>query len=168
MSIPTPASTPGPDPDPRAAVPPGPAGLWIAPAVWKTRTIRSRLIATASRRVSHTVSDGTERRPYAPQARSLYSPNTTSRVGSRTPVAKPMGGKEPRNVATLRRAFTFAGIRVHVRRIRRSTSPECAGDSKIRRFLELGVSKTAIAKLTGVSRTTLYSFMSTRGLRPSR
>ena len=37
-----------------------------------------------------------------------------------------------------------------------------------RRFLELGVSKTAIAKITGVSRTTLYSFMSTRGLRPSR
>ena len=37
----------------------------------------------------------------------------------------------------------------------------------IRRFLELGVSKTAIAKITGVSRTTLYSFMSTRGLRPS-
>ena len=37
----------------------------------------------------------------------------------------------------------------------------------IRRFLELGVSKTAIAKLTGVSRTTLYSFMRTRGLKPS-
>ena len=37
----------------------------------------------------------------------------------------------------------------------------------IRRFLELGVSRTAIAKITGVSRTTLYSFMSTRGLRPS-
>ena len=32
---------------------------------------------------------------------------------------------------------------------------------------ELGVSKTAIAKITGVSRTALYSFMSTRGLRPS-
>ena len=29
----------------------------------------------------------------------------------------------------------------------------------------LGVSKTAIAKITGVSRPTLYSFMSTRGLR---
>ena len=37
----------------------------------------------------------------------------------------------------------------------------------IRRFLELGVSKTAISKITGVSRTALYSFMSTRGLRPS-
>ena len=36
-----------------------------------------------------------------------------------------------------------------------------------RRFLELGVSKTAIAELTGVSRTALYSFMSTRGLRPN-
>ena len=36
-------------------------------------------------------------------------------------------------------------------------------EDAIRRFLELSVSKTAIAKLTGVSRTTLYSFMSTRG-----
>ena len=40
-------------------------------------------------------------------------------------------------------------------------------EDDIRRFLDLGVSKTAIAKLTGVSRTTLYSFMSTRGLKPS-
>ena len=40
-------------------------------------------------------------------------------------------------------------------------------EDAIRRFLELGLSKTAIAKLTGVSRTTLYSFMRTRGLRPS-
>ena len=39
-------------------------------------------------------------------------------------------------------------------------------EDEIRRFLELGVSKTAIAKITGVSRTALYSFMSTRGLRP--
>ena len=39
---------------------------------------------------------------------------------------------------------------------------------EIRHFLELGVSKTAIAKITGVSRTTLYSFMTTRRLRPSR
>ena len=41
-------------------------------------------------------------------------------------------------------------------------------EDEIRRFLELGVSKTAIAKITGVSRTALYSFMTTRGLRPSR
>ena len=41
-------------------------------------------------------------------------------------------------------------------------------EDEIRRFLELGVAKTAIAKLTGVSRTALYSFMTTRGLRPSR
>ena len=41
-------------------------------------------------------------------------------------------------------------------------------EDEIRRFLELGIYKTAIAKITGVSRTTLYSFMSTRGLRPSR
>ena len=40
-------------------------------------------------------------------------------------------------------------------------------EDAIRRFLDLGLYKTAIAKLTGVSRTTLYSFMSTRGLKPS-
>ena len=40
-------------------------------------------------------------------------------------------------------------------------------EDDIRRFLELGVSKTAIAKITGVSRTSLYSFMRTRGLKPS-
>ena len=40
-------------------------------------------------------------------------------------------------------------------------------EDDIRRFLELGVSKTAIAKITGVSRTALYSFMSARGLRPN-
>ncbi len=39
-------------------------------------------------------------------------------------------------------------------------------EDDIRRFLELGVSKTAIAKLTGVSRTALYSLMNTRGLWP--
>ena len=32
---------------------------------------------------------------------------------------------------------------------------------------ELGVSKTDIARSTGVSRATLHSFMSTRGLKPS-
>ena len=41
-------------------------------------------------------------------------------------------------------------------------------EEEIRHFLELGVSKTAIAKITGGSRTALYSFMTTRGLRPSR
>ncbi len=41
-------------------------------------------------------------------------------------------------------------------------------EDDIRRFLELGLSKTAIAKLTGVSRTALYSFMNTRGLGPRR
>ena len=38
-------------------------------------------------------------------------------------------------------------------------------EDEIRRFLELGVSKTAIAKLTGVSRTTLYSVMNAHGRR---
>ena len=52
----------------------------------------------------------------------LYSSNTTSRVGTRASVAKPRGGNRPTNVAALRRAFTFAGIRVHDPRIRRSTS----------------------------------------------
>ena len=37
-------------------------------------------------------------------------------------------------------------------------------EDEIRHFLELGVSKTAIAKITGGARPTLYSFMSTRGL----
>ena len=41
-------------------------------------------------------------------------------------------------------------------------------EDEIRRFLELGVPKTAIAKITGVARPTLYSFMSTQGLRPGR
>ena len=40
-------------------------------------------------------------------------------------------------------------------------------DIRHRHFLELGVSKTAIAKITGVSRPTLYSFMNTRALRLS-
>ena len=38
-------------------------------------------------------------------------------------------------------------------------------EHEIRQFLELGVSKTAIAKITGVSRSTLYNFMATRGLK---
>ena len=41
-------------------------------------------------------------------------------------------------------------------------------EDEIRRFLQMGVPKTAIAKISGVSRTTLYSFISTRGLKPSR
>ena len=36
---------------------------------------------------------------------------------------------------------------------------------QIRHFLQLGVSITSIAKITGVSRTALYSFMRSRGLR---
>ena len=36
---------------------------------------------------------------------------------------------------------------------------------QIRHFLHLGVSISSIAKITGVSRTTPYSFMRTRGLR---
>ncbi len=38
-------------------------------------------------------------------------------------------------------------------------------EDEIRQFIELGVSRTAIARITGVSRSTLYSFMATRGLK---
>ena len=41
-------------------------------------------------------------------------------------------------------------------------------EEEIRQFLKLGVSRTAIAKITGVSRSTVYNFMQTRGLRTSR
>ena len=40
-------------------------------------------------------------------------------------------------------------------------------EDEIRRFLRLDVSKSAIAKITGVSRPTLYHFIGSRGLRPS-
>ena len=40
-------------------------------------------------------------------------------------------------------------------------------EDEIRRFLKLGVSKSAIAKITGVSRPTLYHFLGTRGLSPT-
>ena len=39
-------------------------------------------------------------------------------------------------------------------------------EDEIRQFIELGVSRTAIARITGVSRSTLYDFMATRGLKP--
>ena len=47
-----------------------------------------------------------------------------------------------------------------------STAPQDVLSQRLA-ILELGVSKTAIARNTGVSRTTLYSFMSSRGLKPS-
>ena len=53
------------------------------------------------------------------------------------------------------------------RRARWASHGSTARRTRSGAFLELGVSKTAIAKLTGVSRTALYSFMTTRGLRPS-
>ena len=62
----------------------------------------------------------------------LFEHDVTGRT--RAPVAKPMGGNRPTNVAALRRAFTFAGIRVHVPRIRRSTSPECARNAAVGRY----------------------------------
>ena len=41
-------------------------------------------------------------------------------------------------------------------------------EDEIRQFIDLGVSRNAIAKITGVSRSTLYNFMATRGLKPGR
>ena len=38
-------------------------------------------------------------------------------------------------------------------------------EEEIRHFLEFGVSKSSIAKITGVTRTTLYNFIATRGLK---
>ena len=35
-------------------------------------------------------------------------------------------------------------------------------------FIDLGVSKSAIARITGVSRQTLYHFIRTRGITPGR
>ena len=40
-------------------------------------------------------------------------------------------------------------------------------EDKIRHFLTLGVSRSSIAKITGVARTTLYNFITTRGLKAS-
>ena len=39
-------------------------------------------------------------------------------------------------------------------------------EDEISHFIDLGVSRTAIAKITGVSRSTLYNFMATRELPP--
>ena len=38
-------------------------------------------------------------------------------------------------------------------------------EDEIRHFLKLGVSKSSIAKITGVTRPTLYNFIATRGLK---
>ena len=40
-------------------------------------------------------------------------------------------------------------------------------EDEIRKLLDLGVSKSAVAKITGVSRPTLYNFLNTRGMRAS-
>ena len=41
-------------------------------------------------------------------------------------------------------------------------------EDEIHHSLNLDVSKSAIAKITGVSRRTLYNFIGTRGFKPSR
>ena len=41
-------------------------------------------------------------------------------------------------------------------------------EDEIRHFLKFGVSKSSIAKITGVTRTTLYTFIATRGHRHTR
>jgi DNA invertase Pin-like site-specific DNA recombinase len=40
-------------------------------------------------------------------------------------------------------------------------------EDEIRRFLDLGVSKVSIAKITGVDRSTLYNFIRSRGIVPN-
>lgn len=40
-------------------------------------------------------------------------------------------------------------------------------EDEIRKFLALGVSKASIAKITGVDRSTLYNFISSRRLVPN-
>ena len=40
-------------------------------------------------------------------------------------------------------------------------------EDEIRQFIELGVSKSANARITGVSRQTLYHFIRTRGIAPT-
>ncbi len=41
-------------------------------------------------------------------------------------------------------------------------------EDEIRQFIDLGVAKSAIARITGVSRSALSNFMATRGLKPGR
>ena len=49
-------------------------------------------------------------------------------------------------------------------RVARRFHASTASRTRSVRFLKLGVSKSAIAKITGVSRPTLYHFIGTRGL----
>ena len=103
------------------------------PAVWKTRTIRSRLNAPASRRVSHTALDGTERRPHAPQARSLYSSNTTSRVGLVHPLRirwektdRPTSLRSDERSRSPESVFTIPGFGVQLHR----NAHQCLGSGR--------------------------------------
>ena len=41
-------------------------------------------------------------------------------------------------------------------------------EDEIQKLLDLGVSKSSVAKITGVSRPTLYNFLSTRGFQAHR
>ena len=47
-------------------------------------------------------------------------------------------------------------------------SPLDGKEDEIREFIDVGVSRTAIAKITGVSQSTLYNFVATRELKPGR
>ena len=112
-----------------------------------TRTRRSRLNAPASRRVSHTALDGTKRRPHAPQARSLYSLNTTSRVG----LAHPLRNRweETRRETSLRSdersrspesVFTFPGFGVQLHR----NAQPCVPNGRLRHML-IGYARVSMA-----------------------
>ena len=128
MSIPTPACTPAPrsDPVPRAASTAGASRPMDRTGGMENAhdTLAAHCTRVEARFPSRL--GRTERRPYAPQARSLYSSNTTSRTGSRSTVAKPMGATDRGTVAALRRAFHFAGIRVPHPRNPCSTSAKYA------------------------------------------
>ena len=61
--------------------------------------------------------------------------------------------------ALAREGIAFIAIKKHIHIEGR--------EDEIRHFLRLGVSKNAIAKITGVSRPALYHFIDSRGLQPS-
>ncbi len=110
VNIPTPVPAPRPNPASRTTSPAGAGRPMDRTGGMENAHDALAADCTVSQRVSHTALDSTERRPYAPQARSLYSSNKDVTT----------------NVAPLRRAFHFAGIRVPDPRNPCSTSPKCA------------------------------------------
>ena len=90
---------------------------------WKTRAIRSVSTDALQKARFPQHLGRRRRRPQAPQALSPYSRSgRQDRISKTRYVTPPQGGNRQSIVATLRRAFTFAGISVHVRRNRCSRS----------------------------------------------